>query len=115
MHILIIEDDAFVSLEISLILKEVGFSDIKIVDSEDDAIAAAKIRCPDLIVADFNLKQGDGISAIRGICSSKEIPHVYVTASAHHVRGIVPHARIVPKPFSALNIKRAVAELLPGS
>jgi len=48
MHALIIEDDALVAMAIEEILRDCGFTSFHLAVSLDEAVAAARERCPSL-------------------------------------------------------------------
>lgn len=99
MHALIIEDEYFVVDAVEHSLRALGFTSFEDANCVADAFIAAKRRCPDLIVADYNLVDGTGTDAVLAICSGKPIPVVFVTASASDVMAALPSAIIVSKPF----------------
>ena len=110
MHALIIEDEYFVIDAIEHSLHELGYTSFDDADCIAEAVAAARRRCPDLIVADYRLAHSTGTEAVLAICTGKPIPVVFVTASASQVRAILPTAIIVSKPFISLILRGAVKE-----
>ena len=114
MHALIIEDSFILAMEVEDALRPLGYASFDIVPDVAAALAAAEVRCPDLIVADQRLDCGTGTEAVRRICASKPIPVVFVTGSAGEVRAQLPLAVIVEKPFARAAlygaVTRAVAE-----
>ena len=108
MHVLIIEDDFLTALLLAEILGELGFESSAFAATEQEAIAAAGRQCPDLITADVHLQAGNGIAAVRKICTGKAIPVIYVTASRHQLTHL-SEAIIVEKPFTDFAVKTAVA------
>ena len=61
MHALIIEDDDLIAMTIEEVLRKCGFTSFHFAVSLDEAVAAARERCPRLITADVELKPGSGI------------------------------------------------------
>jgi CheY-like chemotaxis protein len=114
---LIIEDEPFIALLIEDLLRGAGYASFDFAASADDAVAAAKANCPDLIVSDFQLQGAQtGIDAIRAICACSSIPVVFVTAQASDVReqlGDVSDVPIVQKPFVAGDLEYALAAARP--
>ena len=108
MHALIIEDDAMIAMIIEDTLREIGYTSFAFATSVDDAVAASEGRCPDMITADVRLAVGSGIEAVRRICSKKDIPAVYVTATAWEVLQQHADAIVVQKPFGASALCSAV-------
>ena len=109
MHALIIEQDMWIVLMIEDVLRDLGYTSFAVASSPEAAIAAATMRCPDLITSDIRLDVGTGIEAVRQICSAKAIPVVFVTATPWEVRQINASAVVVPKPFGAETLKQGVA------
>ena len=81
--ILVVEDEAIIAEDIALRLEKMGYEVVDIVASGEEAIAAAAIHEPDLVLMDIML-QGlmDGIMAADKIRETLEIPVVYLTAYA---------------------------------
>ncbi|MEO6114467.1 MAG: response regulator [Sphingomicrobium sp.] len=108
MHALIIEDEAFVAMSIEGILRECGFTSFVIAISAGEAIAAARLKCPDLISADVDLRPGSGIDAVNDICSGPTIPIIFVTGTPDEARQRMPDHPLVLKPFTPDDVKEAV-------
>ena len=101
MHALIIEDESLIAIAIEDALRGCSFTSFAFAASADEAVAAAALRCPDLITADVELRPGCGISAVQAICAGKSIPVVFITGSAGEVRIRMPGHVVVEKPFRA--------------
>ena len=108
MHALIIEDEAFIALSIEGVLRECGFTSFAIAISGGEAIAAARLKCPDLISADVDLRPGSGIDAVNEICPSPTIPIIFVTGTPDEARRRMPEHPLVLKPFTPDDVKEAV-------
>ena len=108
MHALIIEDESLIALAIEEALRECGFASFEVATSEEEAIAAARRRCPDLITADVELRPGCGIGAVQSICTKSVIPVVFITGRPIDVQSRMPQHALVEKPFSADHIMAAV-------
>ena len=63
-HVLIIEDEPLVAMSIQDILTSEGATSFDIVDTEDDAVAAAAAHEPDIITSDVKLLKGTGPAAV---------------------------------------------------
>ena len=107
MHALIIEDESMIALVIEDALLGCGFASFDIAVSAEEAVAAAKRRCPDLITADVELSPGCGITAVQSICSERPIPVIFITGSPGEVRIRMPGHALVEKPFRADHIMEA--------
>jgi DNA-binding response OmpR family regulator len=108
MHALIIEDEWFIVDAVEDALRQIGFSSFADANSVEEAVAAARSKYPDLIVADHQLIDGTGTDAVLVICSGQEIPVVFVTASGSDVRSALPDAIVVSKPFGSMSLHNAI-------
>lgn len=107
MHVLIIEDEALIAMSIEDTLRECGCSSFDFAANAADAVAAAQMRCPDLITADVRLAPGCGIEAVGTICCIKAIPVIFITGTAADIPLRRPGSIIVHKPFDEADIKGA--------
>ena len=82
MHVLIIEDEPLIAMSIDDTLRDCGCASFDFATSVEQAVAAAKIRCPDLITADVQLSPGCGIDAVAAICGGAPIPVIFITSAA---------------------------------
>ncbi len=112
MHALIIEDEVFTAMLIEDRLRELGFTSFAIANSEEEAVAAASERCPDLITADVQLSPGCGIDAVQRICDKKPITVLYITGTATMARDRCPEAVIIHKPLGEADLRGAIREAL---
>ena len=108
MHALIIEDESLIAMAIEEVLRGCGFTSFDVAISVDEAVAAAKRHCPDLITADVKLRPGCGIEAVQSICSDMPLPVLFVTGSPAEVRMRMPQHALIEKPFSADHIVAAI-------
>ena len=110
MHALIIEDEFLTAQLIEDRLRDLGFTSFAFAMSEQEAIAAALERCPDLITSDVQLCRGCGIDAVQRICDQKPIPVLYITGTAMMVRERCPWAVVIQKPFGMADLRNGVQE-----
>ena len=110
MHALIIEDEFLTAQLIEDRLRELGFTSFALAMDEEEAIAAASERCPDLITSDVQLSPGCGIDADQRICDEKPIPVLYITGTAMLVRQRCPWAVVIEKPFGVTNLRDGVQQ-----
>jgi CheY-like chemotaxis protein len=112
---MIAEDEGMIALFLTELLEGLGHTVCASVATEAEAVAAAKVHLPDLIVMDGTLHQGSGIQAIREILCAGFVPHVFVTGDPYRL-GAEPGANIVVKPFDAPTLVRAINRaLLPSA
>lgn len=108
MHALIIGDEPLIAMVIEEVLRECGFDSFDFAVSADEAILAARRKCPDLITADVQLKPGCGIAAVQTICSDRPIPYLFVTGTPTEVRARMPGQLLVEKPFRDQHLVDAI-------
>lgn len=108
-HILIIEDNLLVALDVQACVEELGAGSTDVASSEEDAVRMALSKRPDLITSDVRLAQGLGIEAVRRIVEHYgDIPVLYITANPDAVKVSDPEARIVVKPYRWEQLKTEV-------
>lgn len=115
MHALIIEDESLIAMAIEGILGDCGFTSFDIASSSEEAIRAAKIKCPALITADVELRPGSGIDAVNAICVGPPIPVIFITGSPSVVASRMPQHPLIPKPFTSEAVITAVKLVLASS
>jgi CheY-like chemotaxis protein len=109
MHALIIEDEPIIALLIEDHLRSIGCTSVDFAVTEAEAVAAARIRAPDLITSDVRLAEGCGIAAVQTICNERPIPVVFITATGWEVRARIRDAVVLAKPFAPAELDRALA------
>ena len=100
--ILLVEDDAVVSMSQSLVLKRAGYDVVPALTAEQ-AIAAVKEETPppDLVLMDIDLGKGlDGADAAREILKIRDIPVIFLTSHTERVmvartRGITNYGYVL--------------------
>ena len=115
MHALIIEDEFLTAHLIEDRLRGLGFTSFAFAMDEEEAVAAALERCPDLITSDVQLPRGCGIDAVKRICADGPIPILYITGSGSIVRERCPSAVVVQNPFGMADLRNAVHEVRRAS
>jgi len=110
-HVLIIEDEMLIALELEALLQDLGYESFDIADTPQDALACAMARRPDLMTADVRIIGGTGIEAVNLIQARLgPIPFVYVTGNADMLSGEAVPA-VVDKPISSRALARACAQV----
>lgn len=114
MHVMIIEDDALLAMNLQILVEDLGASSSLIVASEREAVAQALNFPPALIIADLHLAQGLGASAIRTIRARVgDVPAVYVTGDPQEALRLDPTALVLSKPLKEHDLIAALARLKP--
>ena len=113
--VLIIEDEPVIALDIRLLVSRCGHRVVGVAASETEAIRLAREHRPGLILADVNLgRGGDGITAVRRILESVEVPVIFVTAYPERLltaEGVEP-AFIINKPFDRMTLAIATYQAI---
>ncbi|MGY2733610.1 response regulator [Sphingomonas sp. UYP23] len=106
-HVLIIEDEPFIAMDLQQLLEGEGATSFDFADSEDDAVASALARRPDIITSDVKLSRGTGPHAITSILGQLgDIPVIFITGTPNDCRPCAPPGVVLSKPVNA----RAVIE-----
>jgi len=110
------EDELLVALELQTIVEDMGYNVCAVVDTEVDAVRQADATSPDLIIADIQLRQGNGIAAMERIANRREVPVIFV--SGNHTFTPNPQirtARFIAKPFRVESLRKAVTDIFAGA
>ncbi|HUE78635.1 MAG TPA: response regulator [Sphingomicrobium sp.] len=103
---LIVEDQPFVAMVASDILRETGYEAFHAHDAPDAIrmlLSHPEIR---LLVTDADLSQpGDGIELARRIAKERPDIQIIVTAGASVGPDVPPDARVLRKPFSSAELR----------
>ena len=111
-HVLIIEDEAMIALDLETLLEREGATSFSFAASEDDAVAAARSRRPDVITSDVTLLEGTGLAAVERIRAALgRIPVVYISGTATGCCGSDPLTRALRKPVDRAAIASVFREL----
>jgi PAS domain S-box-containing protein len=111
--VLIVEDEAIISLDIKRLLSSSGYGVAAVAATSEQAIRAIETTPPDLVLMDIHLKgTKDGIETALQIRDTFRLPVVFVTAHAdkatlERARETEPFGYIV-KPISALSLTSTI-------
>lgn len=81
MHILLVEDDGTIVETLTDFLEKEGFV-VTAADGQREALRLVEENEYDLVLMDIALKEGNGYAACRGIRECRDIPVIFLTASA---------------------------------
>lgn len=82
-HVLIIEDEPLIALDLEGLLEGEGASSFSFAVSESEAVSAACAQRPDVITSDVTLVEGTGPAAVEAIRAAMgDIPVLYISATA---------------------------------
>lgn len=113
--VLIIEDEPLIALDLQRILESVGHRVISIARTHKDALKAAGLKKPGLVIADIRLADGSsGLDAVNDMLRSFTVPVVFVTAFPEKLTtGLGPEPTfLIPKPFREGAVKAIVSQVL---
>ena len=111
-HVLIIEDENLIALDLQWMLEALGVTSTEIADTEEAAVSAAFDHRPDMITSDVTLKNGTGPGAVRAIQAAiGPVPVIYVTANPEACDDLARHHRVLRKPLSEGDFGRTYEEL----
>ncbi|HOP31526.1 MAG TPA: response regulator [Spirochaetota bacterium] len=80
-RILIVEDQLIIALDLELILKNLGYEVVGIVNTGEECVEFVKNNRPDLVLMDIMLSGDiDGIAAAEVIHKTLDVPIIYLTA-----------------------------------
>lgn len=108
-HALVIEDNMVISKMIEVELVRAGFDSFEHSWTEEDAVAAAQRRVPDLVVVGDTLEAGSTMAAAQRIRSMRDVPVLLVTANAEKMRRSLPKTVSFDQRFALKDLARAVA------
>lgn len=111
-HVLIIEDEPLIALDLEDLLRREGATSFSFADSETDAVEFAIERTPALITSDVKLLEGTGPSAVASILARLgPIPVLFITATPEACSPCAPPGRVLRKPLNRPAIRQAFREL----
>jgi len=100
-QVLIVEDEAIVSMDLRYNLEALGYSVVAETRSGEEAVEAASRLHPDVVLMDIGLSgEMDGIDAAAQIRGQFDIPVVYLTA---YIDETTSESLSMPRPWGHLN------------
>ena len=100
-HVLIIEDEPLIALDLEELLTGYGALTFSFADSQLGAIDASLQIRPDFILSDVSLLEGTGPLAVQAIRSELgAIPVIFVTAAPETCLPCVQPAQVFRKPLN---------------
>jgi PAS domain S-box-containing protein len=113
-HILIVEDEPLVAMELALELEEQGYLTMGPATSCDQALAMIAAEPPAAVLLDGNLN-GEPVTAVAEALAERGTPFAFVTGYSLDQFPAVFHDRpILSKPFTPADLRRTLA-LLSGA
>lgn len=113
--VLIIEDEAFIALDLECIVKSLGHNVVGKARTHTEAIASIEPRRPALILSDIQLADGsNGFDAVNEILVSGHMPVIFITAFPERLltgRQDEP-AYLITKPFDTNAVRATISQAL---
>ena len=113
--VLIIEDEPFIALDIQTLVEDLGHRVVGVARTHKEAVQAARIHKPGLILADIQLADGSsGLEAVNQILEEFEAPVIFITAYPERfLTGRPPEpAFLITKPFGVDSLKAVISQAL---
>ncbi len=113
-HVLIIEDEAFMAMDLEQMFEQEGATSFSFAASQDEAVREALERRPDIITSDVTLTEGTGPLAVSIILDAiGPVPVIFITATPDACEPRPPGCEVLSKPFDRDAIARAFRRLAP--
>jgi len=87
-HILVVDDDTLLRRSLALNLERAGYRASTAANAED-ALAAARLNLPDLVILDIGLPGMDGLDALRRFKEQLGVPVIFLTARRRNLDQVV--------------------------
>ena len=107
-HALIIEDDPRIGDALAVRLARLGYRSFEQAESEEDGVAAAARRRPDLVVVGTSLASGSPIEAARRIAETADIPMLLVADARCDSLPPLPLGATLDGPYGMAELPQAV-------
>lgn len=112
-HVLIVEDEPIISLDLSTGLEQAGYRVVGVAEDAASAIRLFKTGEVDIVLMDINLKgEKDGIDTALELVKIRPVPLIYLTAftdaaTVERVKQTYP-AAFLSKPYTMANVQIAI-------
>lgn len=111
-HVLIIEDEPLIALQVQHILEDEGATSFAFADTQEGALASAVSHPPDVITSDVKLIRGTGPLAVSAIHKKLgDVPVVFITATPADCVPCAPPGQVLGKPIDQAKLAAAFHEL----
>lgn len=113
--ILLVEDDRAIVENLSVLLKEEGFS-VRTAEGQKEAMEAVEQESFDLMLLDISLKEGNGFAVCSAVKARTDLPVIFLTASGDEfsvVTGLELGAEdYISKPFRPRELVSRIRSVL---
>ena len=114
-RIMIIEDEPIIALDIMTTVERAGHTVTGIAATHKEAVALARERPPELILADIQLADdSSGLDAVREILGGSSVPVIFITAFPERLlTGLRPEPTfLITKPFDVDTLHVSISQAL---
>lgn len=114
-HILIVEDEFFVAMDLAEILETDGYVVLGPVASVAQALEVLRHHKPDAAVLDVSLRNGERVTPVAHVLAAMQVPFVLASAQApEHLapEQVLTEAVNLGKPLTPATLTRAVRAML---
>ena len=111
---MIVEDDAFIALDIEQALRSAGYADVRAFGRKASALSYLKGETPDLALLDLNLGRGETSIDIAVSLKERGCPFLFLTGYTEATVPLPPDLSDAPrlsKPFDVSELADAVEGL----
>lgn len=112
--IVVLEDQALIAIDLEAMLRQLGFSNITLVASSEQALTMID-KC-DLAILDVSLRRGTSAQVAEQLLA-RGVPFIFSTG--HFDTGLIPiglkHLPILRKPYSIESLEKALVDLLKST
>ena len=113
-HVLIIEDEALIALDLQDMLSTAGATTFSFAETEREAVDAARVQRPDVIMSDVMLREGTGPHAVAAIQGEMgPLPVIFITATPEACTSCDPSAVVLCKPIIDARVREAFRAVAP--
>ena len=114
-HVLVIEDDFLIADHIIQLVERAGGTSFDQAASQDEAIEAARLHFPSIIMSDVNLSTGTGPAAVDAIIAEHgPTPVIFVTGTPGACHPRHPSMIVLDKPIDERALIAAFRSLAPA-
>lgn len=112
MRVLIIEDDRILALSLEIMLKKLGYTQIKKANTGMKALETLVDFTPDIMLVDIKLGSGiTGIDVVKKVQETTHTPVIYITGNSddyhRNLAAETDYMRYLVKPISFTELKKA--------
>jgi two-component system, response regulator PdtaR len=115
LRVLIIEDEGMIAELYAEVLAGLGHGPCAIARTEEEAVHAAQMCKPDIMLVDHNIVGGSGVGAVRRILAMQDIPYILTSGERFEDHEAPRAPAYLQKPFNEQQLIAAIALALERS